>query len=73
MFSFLLLIADAIDFLVQIYIVSLRHADTSGVLSASTAERDCLMSWVQELENELSETKVQLSKALRKSANLFSR
>ncbi|XP_062104220.1 uncharacterized protein LOC133815388 [Humulus lupulus] len=30
-----------------VYIVSLRHADTSGILSASTAERDSLMAQSQ--------------------------
>ncbi|XP_062099043.1 uncharacterized protein LOC133804952 [Humulus lupulus] len=56
-----------------VYIVSLWHADSSGVLSASTAERDGLMAQVQELENELSTTKVQLSKARTKYAKLDSK
>ncbi|XP_062082456.1 uncharacterized protein LOC133788852 isoform X2 [Humulus lupulus] len=56
-----------------VYIVSLRHADSSGVLSASTTERDGLIVQVQELKNELNATKVQLSKARTKYAKLDSR
>ena len=61
-FFFLLLIVDAVNFLVQAYTVALRFADSSSNLSASTAERDCLTARVQELEKELEKTQSELKK-----------
>ena len=60
---FLLLIISVVNFLVQAHIVAQRFADSANNLSASSAERDRLTAWVEELEKELEDTQTELKRA----------
>ena len=65
---FFLLIISVVNFLVQTHIVAQRFADSTNILSSTSAERDSLMARVKELKKELENTQTELKRVRTKLA-----